>query len=272
MPLAGDWKVFSTQVDREPFGIGSGVPKLQPVLLQSGSVLLRAGAVLNALMLQAEPEQLRSNWLCEPSGVGPSGTSELPPPMLSPPQVRFFTTVLLAFIAVPHTPPGARLAKSRVVGCGVVVVVVVDVVVVVVGAAVVVVVLGAVVVVVTVVVVVGGEVVVLPQGFGEHVPGPAFEPPALAHCVAVSTTQVKAPPGEPGTQHWIGASVVVVVVAAPVVVVLAPVVVVVVLAALVLVVLAVVVVVVAVVLVVVVVVVTVQVGLPKAMCQSAAKS
>ena len=242
MPLAGDANVFSTQVVREPFGIGSGVPKLQPVLLQSGSVLLRAGAVLNALMLQAEPEQLRLKRLCEPSGVGPSGTSELPPPMSRPPQVRLFTTVLLAFIAVPHTPPGARLAKSRVVGCGVVVVVVVDVVVVVVGAAVVVVVvdvvvvvvlgtvvvvvvvvgaavvvvvLGAVVVVVTVVVVVGGEVVVLPQGFGEHVPGPRFAPPALEHWAAVSTMQVKAPIGEPATQHWIGGWVVVVVVVVP---------------------------------------------------------
>jgi hypothetical protein len=54
------------------------------------------------------------------------------------------------------------------------------------------------------------------------VPGPWFVPPALEHCVAVSTMQVKAPIGEPGTQHWIGGwVVVVVVVGAPVVVVLA---------------------------------------------------
>src|SRR5262249_58831496 len=66
-------------------------------------------------------------------------------------------------------------------------------------------------------------VVAPPQGFGEHVPGPRFAPPALEHCVAVSRTQE--PLGEPGRQHWIGASVVVVV-AAPVVVVTAPVVVV----------------------------------------------
>src|SRR5262249_52317544 len=66
-------------------------------------------------------------------------------------------------------------------------------------------------------------VVVLTQGFGSHVPEPRFAPPALEHCVAVSRTQE--PLGEPGRQHWIGASVVVVV-AAPVVVVTAPVVVV----------------------------------------------
>ena len=80
MPLTGDWKVFSTQVLREPFAIGSGVPKLHPVVLQSGAAVLTAGAVVNGVMLQAEPEQLRSKRLCEPSGVGPSGTSELPPP------------------------------------------------------------------------------------------------------------------------------------------------------------------------------------------------
>ena len=112
-------------------------------------------------------------------------------------------------------------ASVVVVGASVVVVgavvVVVGAAVVVVGAAVVVVgasvvVVGAPVVVVAAVVVVGGEVVVLAQGSGEHVPGPRFEPPALEHCVAVSTRQVKAPPAEPGTQHWIGGSVVVVVV------------------------------------------------------------
>jgi hypothetical protein len=75
-------------------------------------------------------------------------------------------------------------------------------------------------------------VVTAPQGFGEHVPDPRFAPPALEHCVAVSRTQE--PLGEssassasasPRRQHWIRASVVVVV-AAWVVVVTAPVVVV----------------------------------------------
>jgi len=133
---------------------------------------------------------------------------------------------LLASIAEPQVPPGAPLVNWRLVGDGVVVVVVLASVavvvvlasVVVVGASVVVV--GAEVVVVTapVVVVVGGEVVVLPQGFGSHEPGPRFTPPALEHCVADSTTQGKAPPGEPGRQHWIGASVVVVVLLVDVVV------------------------------------------------------
>src|SRR5262245_65499485 len=75
----------------------------------------------------------------------------------------------------------------------VVAVMVVGVVVVVVTAPVVVVPAPVVVVTAPVVVVVAPVVVVvtLAQGSGEHVPGPRFAPPALEHCVAVSTMQVK---------------------------------------------------------------------------------
>ena len=60
VPLPGALNVFSTHVLRvgeEGFGIGSGVPKLQPVLVQSGCALLAAGAVDVAPMVQLEPTQ-----------------------------------------------------------------------------------------------------------------------------------------------------------------------------------------------------------------------
>ena len=49
VPLAGEAQVFSTQVvmvGMAGFGIGSGVPKLQPVLVQSGPAVLTGGAAL----------------------------------------------------------------------------------------------------------------------------------------------------------------------------------------------------------------------------------
>jgi len=105
-PLTGDAKVFSAQVvsvGSAGFGIGSGVPKLHPVLLQSGAVLLSGGAAEVGPMLQSEPEQALSqappaaqvsvNRLVEPSGVWDSPTRELPPPMSRPPQPRFLMTV-----------------------------------------------------------------------------------------------------------------------------------------------------------------------------------
>jgi hypothetical protein len=125
-PLTGDAKVFSAQVvsvGSAGFGIGSGVPKLHPVLLQSGAVLLSGGAVVVGPMLQSEPEQALSqtppaaqvsvNRLVEPSGVEDSPTRELPPPMSRPPQLRFLMTVPLEFIVVPQTPPGTPVLNWR---------------------------------------------------------------------------------------------------------------------------------------------------------------
>jgi hypothetical protein len=58
------------------------------------------------------------------------------------------------------------------------------------------------------------EVVVLvvaAHGSGTQVPGPLLMPPAAVHASAVRSSQVNAPPGEPGTQHWMFGAVVVVV-------------------------------------------------------------
>src|SRR5262245_20306343 len=98
------------------FGIGSGVPKLQPVLVQSGVEVLSAGAVDVGPMLQLEPVQLSENRLCAPSGVGPSGMSDAPAPMLRPPQVRFLMVALEPSFVLPQLPPPAASAKSRTVG------------------------------------------------------------------------------------------------------------------------------------------------------------
>jgi hypothetical protein len=81
-------------------------------------------------------------------------------------------------------------------------------------AAVVLVVVEVVVLVVAAVVLVVVEVVVLvvaAHGSGTQVPGPLLMPPAAVHASAVRSSQVNAPPGEPGTQHWMFGAVVVVV-------------------------------------------------------------
>ena len=134
----------------------------------------------------------------------------VPGPRFAPPALEHCVAVSTRQVKAPIGEPGTQHwiggSVVVVVVVGAPVLVLVEDVVVVVGASVLV-------LVADVVVVVGGAVVVvLTQGSGEHVPGPRFAPPALEHCVAVSTRQVKAPIGEPGTQHWIGGSVVVVVV------------------------------------------------------------
>jgi hypothetical protein len=76
LPLAGALKVFSTHVLLPEFGIGTGVPKLQPVSVQSGAALLAGGIVEVAPTAQADPLQVSPYRLVEPSGVGPSGLVE----------------------------------------------------------------------------------------------------------------------------------------------------------------------------------------------------
>jgi hypothetical protein len=83
VPLAGDANVFDTHVVMPPFGIGSGVPKLQPVPVHWKP----EPAVVVAPSVQLLPLQLTVNRLVEPSGVGPSSTVDNPPPMLRPPHV-----------------------------------------------------------------------------------------------------------------------------------------------------------------------------------------
>src|SRR5262249_31545240 len=112
-PLPAAWKVFSTQVVRLSTGTGSGTssgpPKLQPALVQSGSVELGAGAVDVAPIVQAVPVQLSENRLVDPSGVRPSGVADEPPPTSSPPQFRFFMWTLDPSLVSPQTPAGRPL-------------------------------------------------------------------------------------------------------------------------------------------------------------------
>src|SRR4029453_18122686 len=115
VPLAGALQVFSTQVVRAgtaSFGISSGVPKLQPVVLQSGAAELGGGVVVNAPMVQVGPVQLSVNRLVAPSGVGPSETIEPPPPTLRPPQVRFLIRPPVPLRVSPQMPPAAPVVKS----------------------------------------------------------------------------------------------------------------------------------------------------------------
>src|SRR5262249_50073054 len=88
VPLAAALQVFSTQVlsvGIEGFGIGSGVPKLHPVVVQSGPPVLTGGVVEVGPIVQLEPVQLSANRLVEPSRNGPSGTPPPPPPTPPPP-------------------------------------------------------------------------------------------------------------------------------------------------------------------------------------------
>src|SRR5262245_52588907 len=91
VPLAGALQVFRTQVvitGIAGFGIGRGVPKLQFVFVQSGWAEFTAGVAVVGPMVHDGPVQLRVKRLIDPLGTGPSGTSELPPPMLRPPHLR----------------------------------------------------------------------------------------------------------------------------------------------------------------------------------------
>ena len=79
VPPAGAEKVLITQVG-EPLGIGNGVPKKQPVFVQSTSALMGPGAVDVAPTVQLVPVQLSANRLVAPSGVLFGGTPPFPPP------------------------------------------------------------------------------------------------------------------------------------------------------------------------------------------------
>src|SRR5215470_1145142 len=67
-PPGGVAKVLITHVGLEA-GTGSGVPKLQLVLVQSGSAVFCPGAVDVGPMVQLFPEQLSAYRLTPPSGV-----------------------------------------------------------------------------------------------------------------------------------------------------------------------------------------------------------
>src|SRR5690349_13785406 len=90
VPPPGAENLLSTQVERPPFTIGSGVPKLQPVFVQSHD----GPGVETALRVHGPPVQSADHRFVAPSGVGPSGTVDEPPPRLRPPHVRFLITVV----------------------------------------------------------------------------------------------------------------------------------------------------------------------------------
>ena len=115
LPPAGAPNVFTTQVVLPAFGIGTGAPKLQPVSVQSGVALFGAGITEVGPTVQLEPVQLSPYRLVAPSGVDDSGLVELPPPMLRPPQVKLFRTVVPAtsLYVCPHVPPAIPDVKSR---------------------------------------------------------------------------------------------------------------------------------------------------------------
>jgi hypothetical protein len=126
VPVPGEAKVFSAQVVRLgllKFGTGSGVPKLHPVVVQSGNVVLSGGGPATGPTLQTEPAQpllqappaaqTSEKMLFEPSGVGPSATVEPPPPMFRPPQLRFWMRALAPVRVLPQVPPGVPVVNSR---------------------------------------------------------------------------------------------------------------------------------------------------------------
>src|SRR5262245_6227829 len=116
LPLSGALKVFSTQVLRLSNGgtlmIGNGVPKLQPVVLQSGSALFCWGATVKGLIVQSLLLHSSRKRLVEPSGVGPSGVNPVPMPMLRPPHRRLARSPSDASRVSPQKLPGAPLVKS----------------------------------------------------------------------------------------------------------------------------------------------------------------
>ncbi len=76
VPLAGALQDLIVQVERYTmvgFGVGTGVPKAQPVSVQSGSALSGAGGVDVAPAVQLAPAQSSVKRLVDPSGKEVSG-------------------------------------------------------------------------------------------------------------------------------------------------------------------------------------------------------
>jgi hypothetical protein len=124
---------LTTQVERPAFAIGSGGPKAQPEVVQS----MPGPPPTLGDSEHALPEQpVTRKRFVAPSGIGPSGTVDPPPPRSSEPHARFLMTALLPFFDEPHAPLPLAVEKSSTTVPGaacvdVVVLVVVDVLVVV---------------------------------------------------------------------------------------------------------------------------------------------
>ena len=126
VPLMACANVFTTQVERLAFGMGSGGPKLHPTSVQSIPPPLAAtGATSHTLPAH---ELIRSR-LVAPSGIRPSGTVDPPPPRSSPPHAIDLRRVALPSRTVPQLPLPRTVtmsSSSLPAGSVVLVVVVVD--------------------------------------------------------------------------------------------------------------------------------------------------
>src|SRR5437868_15038627 len=100
-PPAFAEKEFTTQVERPAFGIGNGGPRRQPATVQS---MPRSppGLAASGQLLPAQLETRKR--FVAPSGIGPSGTVDPPPPRSSVPQPRFRIGTLPAADMAPHGP------------------------------------------------------------------------------------------------------------------------------------------------------------------------
>src|SRR5262249_53698437 len=122
VPLPASAKVLMTHVERFPFGIGSGGPKLHPTSVQSmPPPPPLVGARSQMLPVQGPTTQP----LVAPSGMSPSGTDEAPPPRSSEPHAMLRSTVLAPSRTDPQLPLPAMVvtSSSSVPGGSVVVVV-----------------------------------------------------------------------------------------------------------------------------------------------------
>ena len=109
VPLPLDAKLFTTHVERPPFTIGNGGPNAHPVTVQS----MPSPPPGLAPSVQVSPTQpVTRNRLVAPSGIGPSGTVEPPPPRLSVPQPRLRIVTAPAACDTPHAPLPEVVVKS----------------------------------------------------------------------------------------------------------------------------------------------------------------
>jgi hypothetical protein len=114
VPLTGEENVFSTHTDKPAFEIGSGVPKRQPVFVQSNPA---PAAAIGPTVQWPSAVQLRLKRFVDPAGVVLSGTCERPPPSERFPQMSFFSGIVPARSrkVLPHVPEPAVDRKSNAV-------------------------------------------------------------------------------------------------------------------------------------------------------------
>jgi hypothetical protein len=127
VPLAGEEKVFCTQVEVPALAIGRYGPKWQPVFEQL--LMLPVCAAVRALIVHAAPAQVAVICVSAFAGVGPSATVDWPPPTLSPLQLSVLriTPPAPPERTEPHAPTPVPVMNRRTRGTVVVVDELVDV-------------------------------------------------------------------------------------------------------------------------------------------------